>query len=805
MTATYDGPAEAAIGYAARGMRVVVLHDNARGTCSCGRECGKSAGKHPRHGKWQTLATWDEETVRRWWSDWPNANVGIALGPQGPGSPALVGVDIDTANGEAILAAMADGDLPDTWEMKTGNGRRLIFGTPADTEAKTFSLKGDDTEAIRFQWTGGQCVVPPSIHYTGRLYEWSAGRSPVDGPPAPAPAWLLAAIAPPPPPESIPAAGPPPDENSPGSDFNRRADWWADILQPTGWRPAGTRGDVLYYCRPGKGGGTSATVNYCKAKDGGPALYVFSGSVPLLAMNKSYDKFGAYARLFCKGDFSTAAKELMVRGYGANRTRPNANGVPATPPAARAHPRSIPPYKPFPLDALPPTLRGLVVATAAAVGCDPAFAALPGLAVTAAAIGGAMVLEVKAGWQEPAGLWCVVVGDSGTAKSPAADPFLAAAEAVEDGLEMDYAKAMSARESDPPESDTDQTPPPKREYFLCGNTTIERLIENLQSSARGLLIHRDELATWFGGFTRYKGKGGGSDSAEWLSMFDGRSISYQRRTGQPRDVRVKRALVSVTGGIQPDILRGCLSDPMYVASGLAARLLFCYPPKKCPRWSDNVVDSDTQFRFRDTVAFLRRLPFGPRSGPAVVRPEFDGLARYVGWMDRQMSSADDIDGGPMAAALPKLTRVALRFALIHHCVSCAAADTDPARHRIGDRSMAAGVELADWFIAEAERVYDMLAERPEDSAIRKLVELVQRKGGSISPRGLMRANCRSYPTTEAAEAALESLVIAGFAAWEAGPASARGGWPTRLCVLCMTHDTRSHNYDEKTVDDDTRF
>ena len=44
-------------------------------------------------------------------------------------------------------------------------------------------------------------------------------------------------------------------------------------------------------------------------------------------------------------------------------------------------------YQPFPVDALPEAIRGYVMAAARAIGCDPAFVALPLLAALAAAIG----------------------------------------------------------------------------------------------------------------------------------------------------------------------------------------------------------------------------------------------------------------------------------------------------------------------------------------------------------------------------------------------------------------------------------
>jgi hypothetical protein len=76
-------------------------------------------------------------------------------------------------------------------------------------------------------------------------------------------------------------------------------------------------------------------------------------------------------------------------------------------------------YRPFPVDALPEPIRGFVDAGARAIACDPSYLALPLLTAIAAAIGNTRRLDLKRGWSAPAILWGAIVGESGTAKTPA--------------------------------------------------------------------------------------------------------------------------------------------------------------------------------------------------------------------------------------------------------------------------------------------------------------------------------------------------------------------------------------------------
>ena len=465
----------------------------------------------------------------------------------------------------------------------------------------------------------------------------------------------------------------------------------------------------------------------------------------------------------------------------------NQGRIPA-PPLPR---RTLLEYRPFPVDSLPPLLRDSVMGTADAVGCDPVFAALPALVLAGASIGAAIAVRPKRGFVEVPILWGVVIGDSGTAKTPAATPYIEMAHGIEEELkdkfdrEMQaYGKAVSADESGAKE-----LPKPVRSYFAVDDITIERLVENLQSSPRGIVLFQDELANWFGSFVRYKGKGSTPDSSKWLSLFEAKSVNYQRRTGTPREVFAKRAAVSVSGGIQPGILRNVLADEAYIASGLAARLIFAMPPKRCPRWTENEGDEAADLAFRDAVRFLRGIPFNPQSGSAKVGLETEARNRFIAFMNENADRAEALDGGPMAAVLPKIVRIALRLALIHHCLIHAAIQSDPAKFSITDDSMFAGVTMALWFSGEAERVYAMIDECPDDKKERSLAELVERKGGRLSPRELQRTNNPKYPTSEVCEAALDVLVTSGWGVWQEEKAE-RGGHTKRVFVLHSTLDTR---------------
>ena len=64
--------------------------------------------------------------------------------------------------------------------------------------------------------------------------------------------------------------------------------------------------------------------------------------------------------------------------------------------------------------------------------------------------------------------------------------------------------------------------------------SIEQLAPILSENPKGLVLARDELAAWAGGFDKYRG-GKGEESAHWLEMYRAGKLTVDRKTGDPKD------------------------------------------------------------------------------------------------------------------------------------------------------------------------------------------------------------------------------------------------------------------------------
>jgi hypothetical protein len=191
-----------ALEYASRDWRVVPLHTPAVGGCSCGKaDCG-SVGKHPRTAHGLNDASADPTRIRRWWTKWPTANIGLLTGTSG------IVIDIDARHGgDKSLAALEaeHGPLPATAKSQTGGGWHLMFAHPGGSIANRSNVR----PGIDVRGDGGYIVAPPSLHASGNHYRWIIPPDEL----APIPEWLLALINPPKPP-------PKPATNLPSGNFD---------------------------------------------------------------------------------------------------------------------------------------------------------------------------------------------------------------------------------------------------------------------------------------------------------------------------------------------------------------------------------------------------------------------------------------------------------------------------------------------------------------------------------------------------------------------------------------------------------
>ncbi len=144
---------KAALAYAARGWYILPL---------------KPQGKVPLTPHGVKDATTDPQTIRDWWSRWPNANIGIACGPS-----RLLVVDLDGPEAADAWADLAQRyNIPyHTLTAHTGGGGIHLFYRVPDG-LRLGNSAGRLGPHIDTRGDGGYIVPPPSVHPSGNPYVW---------------------------------------------------------------------------------------------------------------------------------------------------------------------------------------------------------------------------------------------------------------------------------------------------------------------------------------------------------------------------------------------------------------------------------------------------------------------------------------------------------------------------------------------------------------------------------------------------------------------------------------------------------
>lgn len=132
----------------------------------------KARGKTPLTRNGFKDATLELAAIHAWWTDTPDANIGVPTGP----APTGCGFDVIDVDGDIGIASMQQlaGELPQVVAiaftpgdgMQRRPGRHLF--TPATGHGNTVGFE----PGMDYRGAGGYIVAPPSIALHGVRYAW---------------------------------------------------------------------------------------------------------------------------------------------------------------------------------------------------------------------------------------------------------------------------------------------------------------------------------------------------------------------------------------------------------------------------------------------------------------------------------------------------------------------------------------------------------------------------------------------------------------------------------------------------------
>jgi hypothetical protein len=702
---------------------------------------------------WQSHATVDAFHIV---DNWPEAGYGVGIV-----TDTLVVLDADAAKG-GLEAAAALG-LPPTRTIRTLNGgRHYYFRPPAgmnfQTRACIVTKDGTKIPAISGAWgvdirAKGGLVVAPGTVIDGKAYTVEH-----DLPIADLPAHLIERLRP----------APIKDRQAGKAVVELDTTWaleqarqYLETEAPRG-APEGTRGWTAYQVAARLGDfGVSC----------GEALALMG------PWNEQHG--GAQA-----GDELEKCVEhaYQYRQEPIGRHHPGRVFVAApTPPLA---PSAAPdmsvlnlekPASALPLEPFGPAAEWIKMqARAKSAPAEYVVAGL--LPVVAALIGTTRRVHAWGDWFEPSIIWTLSIGSPSSRKSPGVDAAVDPLTPIENELAKAHAWAMQEYEAKLAFAKQQQAawknkgkcdapggpalepmlpPRPVCPRIKIQDATPEAVGALLAEHPRGVVLCRDEMSGFLD-FDRYGG--GGAARAFYVESYGGRSFTVDRR-GNNGALRIPRLSVSITGPIQPEVLRERLlqgSD-----DGLASRFLMFKPhpvafnrTDKCaePRWID---------------ALYRRLRSLSGDGTPVPLAA-DAQTLLESWYTTHDRKYMNVLGA-YGSALGKMPGAVLRLSLVLEHL-CWAAGTAAPPTMISAAAVASAIVLVDeYFIPELQRVYaDAGISQIDRDAAALARAILERKASEVNLRTVrkewslpgLRDNARTRETAVQRIAAAAELLVA---------------------------------------------
>jgi len=211
----------------------------------------------------------------------------------------------------------------------------------------------------------------------------------------------------------------------------------------------------------------------------------------------------------------------------------------------------------FPVEVFPPVIQTVINGMYKKAGFEKPMLGGGILYVISVITGNRITLPLNSTWLEHPNLWLVIVGQTGTMKTPvmkfAKSPVNILENSIDEQNKVNlnaFLEEVAAWEATSRDTRGVKPRKPGERHYITMDTTVEGLIHALKSNPHGISIYKDELSGFFKDMNRYSG--GGGDEAFYLSAWGNDSYSKIRKTEV--GTWLPKVTVSIFGGVQPKIL-----------------------------------------------------------------------------------------------------------------------------------------------------------------------------------------------------------------------------------------------------------
>lgn len=433
----------------------------------------------------------------------------------------------------------------------------------------------------------------------------------------------------------------------------------------------------------------------------------------------------------------------------------------------------------FPTHVLPVMLRDFVTGLAVSTQVPVDMTAMMAVATCAGAVAGKVDIAIRNDYSEPLNLYVVCVASPGERKTavvnacvrPLADaeralkaeaaPRIAMARAKRELAESDLKKLRSEYAKlnkhtvdqehlpnrlgggwlDLQRRITEQSAAleglavPAEPRLLCGDVTDEKLAILMAEQGGRMTCASAEGTLFEVAAGKYLDGGGGNFGA--LLQGHAGDFIHVDRVGR-ESLHVENPRLTVALAVQPEVIERIGNNREMRGKGLLARFLYVHPASLVGRREVDPPElrEDVRARYIGLVYALARLA-PPAAGTSIPRLQLGPEARALHVAFRRQLEPRTGPGGDLheiADWSNKLAGAIARIAGVLHVVQHGVDVGVP----VAGSTMAAAIEIGEYLLAHARRVFNVMAATQVERDVEALVAWIRTRGGRVTRRELLR-------------------------------------------------------------------
>lgn len=688
-------------------------------------------------------ATTDKAQIEKWWTRWPTANIGIAMGSMSGG---IFAIDLDVkeekgVDGRETLREWEreNGKIPgETWLSITGRGGYHYFyksGRPVESKIDVY---GDESVDIRGE--GSYIVAPPSLHYNGRRYEWE--QAPDEYQLLEAPGIVFDFISP------------------PQAEVDRKTFELPEQI------PEGQRTDymVKMVCSmQAKGASDTAIIAAVRAENDVKCI------PPLSDKELEKQVFPALKR-YEKGTspYMTITQQQEVF----------APFIPFAPPDTSKLPV-------FPADCLPDKIKGYVMEVAESLQVSVDMAAVSALTIISLCVQGKYIVNPKPGWVEPLNLYSVIVARPSERKSPVMREMT---EAVYQYMQEENGRRefdieeynlkkeilskkvesikQAAAKAKNEEVTIDDAMEVQRELseleevkplrLIADDASPEALTSLLYQNGGKMSVISSEGGIFGIAAGRYSEK---TNIDIFLKAYSGDPIQVDRK-GRSSEYIPHPALTMLLF-VQPSVIQEIMGNSEFQGRGFLSRFLYSIPVSRVGSrtYETKAVSEPAKMQFNKLVCSLLDIPDVTENREIRFSQEAHNMSRdfFNEIEHRLVDDLEDID-----AWAGKFHGQVMRIAGVLHCIKY---EMGAYNAPLEGETMRAAIEIGRYFLEHAKTAFEIMG-ASEDGATQDAKYILKRLDSTgqteISKRDLFDLCKGKITNVESMENGLSVLVNRGY-------------------------------------------